>query len=328
MKILILGGTKFLGRTLAETALAAGHDLTLFNRGSTNADLFPDVEKLQGDRDGDLSALEGRTWDVAIDTCGYVPRIVKASAELLKDSVEHYTFISSISVYGPPMDSHIDESGPTQVMEDETVEEVTGETYGALKRLCEQAAEDALPGRTFNVRAGLIVGPYDPTDRFTYWPIEIARGGEVLVPPMSSIMQIIDVRDLSAWVIRMAEGRKAGNYNATGPATEMTYADVLDTCQSAGGNKATLIEASEEFLIDHEISPWSDLPLWLPHDYAAMHTVNIQKAIGDGLTYRPITETVADTLAWYKEERGLDDPLTSGLSAEREAELITAWKAH
>lgn len=326
MKILILGGTKFLGRTLAEVALAAGHELTLFNRGSTNADLFPDVEKLQGNRDGDLSALEGRKWDVVLDTCGYVPRLVKDSAQLLKDSVEHYTFISSISVYGPPMDPHIDERGPTQVIEDETVEEVTGETYGALKRLCEQAAEEAMPGRVFSVRAGLIVGPYDPTDRFTYWPVKIARGGEVLVPPQDSIMQVIDVRDLSEWIIRMAEARKAGLYNATGPATQMTYGTMLDACQQAGGNTTTLVEASEEFLLDHEISPWSDLPLWLPHDYNAMHTTNVSKAIGDGLTYRPITETVKDTLAWYKDERGLDDPLKGSLAPEREAELIAEWK--
>jgi len=326
MKVLILGGTQFLGRTIAEIALANGHELTLFNRGNTNADLFPDVEKLTGDRDGDLKALEGRTWDVCIDTCGYVPRIVKDSAELLKDSVEHYTFISSISVYGPPMDPNLDESGPVQTIEDETVEQVTGETYGALKALCEQAAEAAMPGRVLNVRAGLIVGPYDPTDRFTYHPVKVARGGDTLVPPLNSHLQVIDVRDLSGWILRMAESRSAGVYNATGPDSPLTFKTVLEACNEAGGNKANLIEASEEFLLENEVAPWQDIPLWLPDELISMHSVNVSKVINDGMTYRPIADTIRDTLAWYTESRGLTDPLKTGMPHEREAQLLAMLK--
>lgn len=330
MKVLILGGTKFVGRTLAESALAAGHDLTLFNRGNTNADLFPDVEKLQGDRDNDLSALEGRKWDVVIDTCGYIPRAVKTSAELLKDSVEHYTFISSVSVYGPPIVPYADESAKTPVLDDPTIEEVTGETYGPLKRMCEQAAEEAMPGRVLNVRAGLIVGPYDPTDRFTYWPVNIARDEEALIPPGDSIIKVIDVRDLSEWIIRMAEARKAGIYNVTGPSEPLTYGEVADACVSAADNPATLVEASESFLLENGVNIWSDLPLWVATEqpeFHAIHTINVQKAIRDGLTYRPITQTVKDTLEWYKSERGLADPLRSGLAPERKAELLEKWKA-
>lgn len=326
MKVLILGGTKFLGRALVDSALARGHEVTLFNRGNTNPDLYPDLEKLRGDRDGDLSALEGRKWDAVVDTCGYVPRIVKLSAEALADSVEHYTFISSISVYGPPMDANLDESGPVQVMEDETVEEITGETYGALKALCEQAAETAMPNRVLNVRAGLIVGPYDPTDRFTYWPIKIVRGGDVFAPPATSVAQMIDVRDLSDWVIMMAEKRQAGVYNTTGPAQTMTLSDVYEACQSVGGNKANLVEVTEEFITENEVQGWSDLPLWLPESYGAMHTINLKKIIDSGINYRPLKETVEATVAWYKETRGIDDELLSGLKAERETELITKWK--
>ncbi len=328
MKVLILGGTQFLGRTIAETAIANGHEVTLFNRGNTNPELFPDVEKLRGDRDNDLTALEGRKWDVVIDPSGYIPRHVQATAELLKDNVEHYTFISSISVYGPPMDPHLDESGPTQVMEDETVEEVTGETYGALKALCERAAEQAIPGRVLQVRAGLIIGPHDPTDRFTYWPVKVARGGDVLTPPHDSTLQVIDVRDLSEWIIRMAEKRNAGVFNTTGPADPLTYSSVMDACQKAGDNKATLIAASEDFLLEHDVNPWADLPLWLPEVNHAMHTVNVQKSIDAGMTFRSIDETVADTLAWYKDERGLEDPLRGGLGADREQELIAMLKTN
>lgn len=326
MRVLILGGTKFLGRALVDSALARGHEVTLFNRGNTNPDLYPDLEKLRGDRDGGLSALEGRKWDAVVDTCGYVPRIVKMSAEALADSVEHYTFISSISVYGPPMDANLDESGPVQVIEDETVEEVTGESYGALKALCEQAAETAMPNRVLSVRAGLIVGPYDPTDRFTYWPIKIARGGDVLAPPANSIGQMIDVRDLSDWVIMMAEKRQAGIYNATGPAETMTFSDVYEACQAVGGNKANLVEVTEEFITENEVQGWSDLPLWLPESYSAMHTVNLDKIIDSGINYRPLKETVQATLDWYTETRGLDDDLLGGLNGEREAELISKWQ--
>ena len=182
MNLLILGGTVFLGRHLVEAALARGHAVTLFNRGQHNPDLFPEVERLRGDRDGDLQALEGRRWDAVVDTCGYVPRVVRASAEMLAPNVDHYTFISSISVYADTSKPGIDEQAPVGTLDDPTTEEVTGESYGPLKALCEQAAEAAMPGRVLNIRPGLIVGPHDPTDRFTYWVRRVAEGGEVLAP--------------------------------------------------------------------------------------------------------------------------------------------------
>ena len=182
MDLLILGGTRFLGRHLVEAALGDGHRVTLFNRGLSNPDLFPEVETINGDRDGDISVLQGRCWDAAIDTCGYVPRVVRASAGLLADAVDHYTFVSSISVYSDAIGPGADEDAPVEELEDPGVEEVTGETYGGLKALCERAAEEEMPGRVLNVRPGLISGPHDPTDRITYWPRRVAAGGEVLAP--------------------------------------------------------------------------------------------------------------------------------------------------
>lgn len=216
MKILVLGGTRFLGRHIVEAALAGGHDITLFNRGQNNPDLFPEVEKLRGNRDGDLSALQGRQWDAVIDTCGFVPRIVQASAALLADSVRHYTFISSISVYADFSKPAMNENAPVGTMQDESIEEITAETYGPLKALCERTAEKAMPGRVLHIRPGYIVGPFDPTDRFTYWPRRVATGGEMLAPgrPDSQI-QFVDVRDLANWIIRMVETNRTGVFNAT-----------------------------------------------------------------------------------------------------------------
>ena len=206
MRILILGGTIFLGRALVEQALTSGHQLTLFNRGQTNPGLYPQVEKLVGDRKTDLSALSGHRWDAVIDTCGYLPKLVARSAAALAASVEHYTFISTESVYASPLMPGIDESAPVSKIDDETIEDVTGGTYGALKVLCEQAVEAALPGRTLVVRPGLIVGPYDASDRFTYWPYRVAQGGRVLAPGRPERgLQFIDVRDLAAWIIKLVE---------------------------------------------------------------------------------------------------------------------------
>lgn len=324
MHILILGGTVFLGRHLVEAALAQGHAVTLFNRGQHGAELFPEAERLRGDRDGDLAALEGRSFDAVIDTCGYVPRIVRASAELLAPRVGHYTFISSISVYAGYEKVGIDESDPVGTLDEPTVEEVTGETYGPLKALCEVAAESAMPGRTLVVRPGLIVGPHDPTDRYTYWPMRLSRGGPFIAPEHPGyLVQYIDVRDLAAWTVRMVEAGKTGVYNATGPAQPQTLGELLDLCTQAAGTPAEPVWASAAFLAEHGVQPWSELPLWFPEGLgsAGFSQISIAKAIADGLSFRPALETAVDTLAWAR-TRPADHQWRAGLSAEKEAELL------
>jgi 2'-hydroxyisoflavone reductase len=333
MKILILGGTKFLGRHLTEAALKSGHEVTLFNRGATNPGLFPSVEHLHGDRDGGLDALKGRKWDVAVDTCGYVPRLVKASAELLADQVEHYTFISSISVYQETMAPHEDENGPVIELEDPTVEAIL-EYYGGLKVLCERAAEAAMPGRVLQVRSGLIVGPHDHSDRFTYWPVRISLGGEVLAPGKPDLpVQFIDGRDQAAWILRMAEARKAGIYNVTGPDTKLTLGEVLETCQTVSGSDASLTWVSDDFLVEQGVTPYTEMPLWIPANYNNIQTVNIDKALADGLAFRPVADIVRDTLKWNAGRTGSDavnwggsPKPRAGMMQERERELLDAWK--
>jgi 2'-hydroxyisoflavone reductase len=330
MKVLILGGTVFLGRHLTEAAIAAGHDVTLFNRGQHNADLYPDLEKLRGDRDGGLDVLKGRTWDAVVDTCGYVPRLVRDSASLLADAVDHYTFISTLSVYRDFRMRGLREEAAVGTLDDETIEVVTGGsrgTYGPLKALCEQAAEAAMPVRVLSVRPGLIVGPYDPTDRFTYWPVRVARGGEVLAPPTpQATVQFIDARDVAAWVIRMAERNKTGVYNATGPAERLTFASFLDACNRTVGNKSTFIWASPEFLADQQVTPWRDLPLWVPEETRGLLQVDITKATAEGLTFRPLAETLQDTLTWAQ-QRPDTYKWQAGLSPDREAGLLAKWRA-
>ena len=330
MQLLIIGGTVFLGRHLVEAARERGHAVTLFNRGQHNPELFPDVEKLRGDRQTDLSALAGRRWDAAIDTCGYVPRVVRSSAELLADAVEHYTFVSSISVYADFKKLGIDESDPVGTLADETVEEVTGESYGPLKALCEQAAERAMPGRVLNARPGLIVGPHDPTDRFTYWPRRVAQGGAVLAPNRPEHgTQIIDVRDLAEWMVTMAEQRRVGIYNATGQEYRLTIGQVLNESRSVSGSDTRFVWVSERFLLDAGVQPWSEVPLWVPAEdpeNAGFDAVDCAKAIGAGLRFRPLAETIRDTLAWDA-TLPADRELRAGLTREREAELLAAWPA-
>ncbi|MBI3240984.1 MAG: epimerase [Chloroflexi bacterium] len=324
MKLLILGGTVFLGRHTAEAALARGHEVTLFNRGQHSPELFPDVEKLRGDRNGDLSALRGRKWDAVVDTCGYVPRTVRASAELLAQAVERYVFISSISVYRE-LDKApgLDEDSPVGKLEDETVEEITGETYGPLKALCEQAAEAALPGRALNIRPGLIVGPHDPSDRFTYWPVRIARGGDVLAPDGPDWhTQVIDARDLAEWTIRMVEAKMTGVFNATGPDYPLTFGKVLDECKAVSGSDARFVWVGGKFLLEAGVQPWSELPLWLG---GGDMTVSVSKAIAAGLAFRPLADTIRDTLAW-EAARPSDRAPRAGMKREREEEVLRKWE--
>jgi len=329
MKLLVLGGTIFLGRHLVEQALGAGHEITLFTRGRHNADLFPEAERLRGDRDGGLQALAGRRWDAVVDTCGYVPRIVRDSARLLAPSVERYLFVSSISVYRDFARPGVDEDGPLAELADPSVETVDGETYGGLKALCERACAEELPGRALLVRPGLIVGPYDPTDRFTYWPERFARGGEAIAPGSPDrVTQVIDVRDLAAWMLRMVEAGRAGVYNATGPEPPLTFGRLFEACRQAGGAGTVPIWVDEAFLQERGVAPWSELPLWVPQtpDQAGFDAVAVGRAIAEGLRFRPIDETVRDTLAWAQ-TLPADRPRRAGLAPEKEAEVLRAWKA-
>ncbi|MCK4305271.1 MAG: SDR family oxidoreductase [Candidatus Eisenbacteria sp.] len=322
MKLLVLGGTVFLGRHLVGAALVSGHEVTLFNRGQHNPSAFPKLEKLRGDRNGNLEALRGRRWDAVIDTCGYLPRVVRASGKLLADATDHYTFISSLSVYSDLSSLQIDESTPVGTLEDETVEEITGETYGPLKALCEQAAEEALPGRVLSIRPGLIVGPHDPSDRFTYWPRRVAQGGEVLAPgrPEREI-QFIDVRDLAEWTLRMIEGHHTGTYNATGPERPLTMLAFLEACRTASASDARFVWVDQWMLKEEGIEPYTTMPLWIPD---AHDTVNCSKAFQEGLMFRLLEETIQDTLAWDT-TRPADTEHQAGLSPERESQVLESW---
>ena len=327
MKLLIIGGTRFLGRALVDEALAQGHEVTLFNRGQSNPDLYPEIERLRGDRDGGLDALAGRRWDAAIDTCGYVPRVVGASAAFLADAIEHYTFISSMSVYAEPLLPNAGEDAPVGVLADESVEEITGESYGPLKALCERAASEAMGGRVLLVRSGLIVGPHDGSDRFTYWPVRVARGGEVLAPGTPDYgVQFIDVRDLAEWTLRATAGRLTGPYNVTGPARPLPFGHLLATVRDLTGGDATFTWVDDDFLVAHEVSPYTELPLWVPAEYGGFNAFGIDKALAAGLSFRPVEETVRDTLAWAA-TRPADYVWRNGLPAEREAELLREWHA-
>lgn len=329
MKLLVIGGTRFLGRAIVDEALAAGYEVTLFNRGQSNPDLYRDeVETLIGDRDGGLAVLNGRSWDAVIDTCGYFPRLVRDSAEKLKNSVDHYTFISTMSVYNNESQVGQDENAHLGTIEDETVEEITGETYGPLKVLCEQAVSGVMgEARALHVRAGLIVGPHDLSDRFTYWPARVARGGEVLAPDLPDKgVQFIDVRDLAAWTVQSTEAKLHGPYNATGPDGRLTMGEFLQTCRDVSGSDAEFTWVSEQFLLENEVGPYMEMPLWVPAEYAGFNSFNCQKAIAAGLTFRPLAETIQDTLDWQT-TRPADHKWRAGLTAEREAELLEKWYA-
>ncbi len=326
MNLLIIGGTRFLGRALVDEALAAGHTVTLFNRGRTNPDLYHQVEQLHGDRDGGLDVLAGRRWDAVIDTCGYVPRVVRASAKFLSGAVEQYTFISTLSVYAEPIVPGTHEASPVGTLADETVEEITGETYGPLKVLCERAASVAMDGRALLVRSGLIVGPHDPTDRFTYWPARVARGGEVLAPESPDYgVQFIDVRDLARWTLAATVARLTGPYNVTGPRQPLPLGRLLDAARASSGSDARYTWVDEAFLTAQGVEPFTEMPLWVPAEYEGFNLFNIDKALAAGLTHRPVEETVADTLAWVA-TRPADYTWRGGVSAEREAELLRIWK--
>ena len=330
LNILILGGTGFLGPHIVEAAQKRGHTLTLFNRGKTNPGLFPDVEKLHGDRKTDMTALHDRKWDAVVDTSGYFPADVKRSAELLKPNVGRYVFISTISVY-ESMAKPNDETSPVGKTSTPDATEITGETYGPLKALCEEEARKAFPDSSTIIRPGLIVGPGDPTDRFTYWPARVARGGEVLAPDKPEHpTQFIDGRDLAAFIVTCLENETNGTFNADAQAGSLTMGALLDSCKRMSKSDATFTWVPWKFLEAQNVNPWSDLPAWIPAegDSAGFGKVDASKAKAAGLTYRPLDETVKDTLAWmatWPAERKAK--LRAGLSPEREAEVLKAWHA-
>lgn len=320
MKLLVLGGTGFLGRALVEAALGRGHEVTLFNRGQTNPDLFPEAEKLRGDRAVD-PIPEGR-WDVVVDTSGYLPGVVRHSADALRDSVERYVFVSSISVYadlsvGPT------ESSPRAELGDMPIDDLRADygNYGPLKALCEDVVTELFGERAVIVRPGLIVGPHDPTGRFTYWPHRIARGGEFVVPgPRESTVQFVDVRDLGEWIVDLGERRETGTFNATHPG--LSWAELVEACQRVAGNDGRPVWVDCEFLATQGVGEWLELPLWIQErESIGMMQADVSRALGAGLAFRPLDDTVRATLELAEP---MDD---AGLKPKREAELLRAWAA-
>ena len=324
MRVLVLGGTLFVGRHLVEAALERGHEVTLFNRGQSDPGVFGELETRHGDRAaGDLASLREGTWDAVFDTSARVPRWVREAATLLADRVGHYSFVSSCSVYSDTTLPGTTEASAVHALEDETTEEITSaDVYGGLKVLCERELERALPGRSLSARAGLIVGPYDRSGRFTYWVHRIARGGEVLAPePREQPVQLIHGRDLADWLLDMAEKGQAGIYNATGPESPLTMERVLEAIVAETGSGARLVWVDEDYLVENGVEAWSDLPLWLAPggnpEVANFLAVDVTKAVNAGLSFRPLARTIRDTLehAHTSPEAGLDEA--------RERELLT-----
>jgi 2'-hydroxyisoflavone reductase len=334
LRILILGGTGFTGPFQVRYAVRRGHKVTVFNRGKTHPGEVPnEVEQLMGDRNGKLDALKGRKWDVVIDNPTSLPVWVRDAAAVLKGNVDRYVFISTVSVYAD-MSKGYDENGPLAKYEGpdpykETIEAMRSsgyKTYGPLKALSEQEAEKAFPGKTLVIRPGLIVGPRDETDRFTYWPVRIDRGGEVMAPgnPTDPV-QIIDGRDLAEWTIRMVEARETGIYNAVGPDRPLGIGPMLDGIKGAFNSNATLTWVPADFLKEQKVEAWSDMPVWTGEESGMAQTSN-KKALAKGLIFRPLAETARDTLGWFKSQPAdRQAKLRAGLPPEREKEVLEAW---
>ncbi len=328
MRILILGGTVFLGRALVDAALEQGHTITLFNRGRTNPNLFPGIERLYGSRDSDLAELQGRHWDAVVDTCGYLPAIVRKSARLLARQSDHYIFISTVSVYADVSKPGIDEDAPVAKLADENASEVTGDTYGPLKAACEREVIEAMLDRALIVRPGLIVGPHDQSDRFTYWAHRLSRGGEILAPghPDREV-QFIDVRDLAEWLVRMVENQVTGLFNAVGPVAPLTMRQLLEAGRKALNKHSVLTWVEDDFLLKKHVDPWIDLPLWLPDsdlESNGLLKIVAHKAWNAGLVFRSIDDTFKATYDWDAGRPGNHD-WKAGLSIDRESEILRSW---
>ncbi|MGE0813178.1 MAG: NAD-dependent epimerase/dehydratase family protein [Vicinamibacterales bacterium] len=340
LRILILGGTGFIGPHQVRYAVARGHHVTLFNRGRTNPGLFkdlPNIEERVGDRSptpGNYDALKDGRWDVVIDNPTTRPRWVREAAAAVRGRADHYVFISTISVYARNDEPGADESAAVATTATPDVESGPAfpPLYGPLKALSEQEAQRAFPGRATIIRPGLIVGVGDTTDRFTYWPVRIARGGEVLAPPADDPVQIIDARDLSEWVIRCCERKVYGVFNATGPRRRFTVGQMLDGIRGTLGARATFVHVTPGFLErqDPPVNAWTDLPVWVPAsgETAGFTQRSIARALAAGLTFRPFPDTVRETMAFYRQQSDeRKAQLRAGLSEEREAAALAAWKA-
>ncbi len=337
MRLLILGGTGFIGPHQVRYALARGHRVTIFNRGRQKETWPGPVEELLGDRDGDLKALEGRDWDVCIDNPTSLPIWVRDAARVLQGHIGQYVFISTISVYAAN-DGPADETAPLMIYKGadpmaETTRSLSADRrlYGPLKAESEKEARIQYgDASTTIIRASLIVGPGDETDRFTYWPARLALGGETLVPgDGSDPVQFIDVRDLAEWTIRLAEAGTSGVFNAAGPDHPITMDEMLAGTAQGIQAHPRLVWAQTAFLKENEVSPWGDMPVWIPGqgETLGFHRRDIRRAIAAGLTYRPLPLTAADTLAWLRAlppER--QARLRAGITPEREAELLTKLK--
>ncbi len=335
MRILILGGTRFIGPHQVKYAIDRGHEVSIFNRGRTEPPFFHDyferVEHLQGDRSDDLGALESGEWDAVIDNSASVPRWVRESAGLLKGRAGRYLFVSSVSAYRDFAVAGMEEDYPLAQLDDPTVEEVTGATYGGMKALCEHEAREAFGESAIIVRPGLIIGPGDNSDRWTYWPVRIDRGGEVAAPGTpDDPTQQIDARDLSEWIVRMAESGDGGSYNATGPAWRRGMGEMLETVRDGLRADASFTWIDAGFLAEQGIQPWGEMTNWLPPagDSLGIMQVSVARAVAQGLTFRPLETTARDTLAWWKSlpEVRRAEP-RAGLAAAKERELLAAWQA-
>ena len=339
LKILVLGGSRFLGRTFVEAALSENHEVTIFNRGNQNEGLN-DVEIITGDRFGDLIELKNRYWDTVLDTNGFIPYTVHNATELLKDRVNQYTFISSISVYKDWVQENLDENYPVLKMSLEEAAELSKdvngpvyEYYGQFKALCEGNAEKNMPGRVLNIRAGQLIGPNDYTDRIPYWVHRISKGGKVLVPGKPGRrIQVIDNKDLSQWILKLMGTNTAGTFNATGPDYPLSIKEFIDACIKVTGSNAEVVWADEVFLLEQKIAPWTEMPLWVPENaplspelekpWKGAFSINVDKAIQSGLTFRPLKDSLAEIYQWEKERKLSQNEWKSGMHAEKEAQLL------
>ena len=343
MKILVLGGTGLIGPPMVEYAIARGHEVTLFNRGKTKPHLFPELEKLKGDRADDLASIEtaiaaGKRWDAVIDNTAMIPRWVTDSAGLLKDASDFYLYTSSISAYADSSVPNADETAPVGQIspEDEakvlTNKDITGENYGPLKARCEAEARKAFgDDHTCVVRPGLIVGPGDYSDRFTYWPVRIYKGGEVMAPgnPTDPV-QFIDTRDLGEWYIRLVEGGVTGTFNGVGPRSPMSIAGMLYGIRATVDNEISFTWVPADFLEEHEVQPWAHMTVWVPPvgEFAGFSTSKIDRALEAGLTFRPLADTVVATMEYWKTlpAEKHENP-RAGCPAELEGATLAAWHA-